>query len=134
MKSCAPSDSANTIIDVLRARADSRPDGTAFAFLTGDDVDGPHLTYAGLDRQARIVAANLRDATQLGDRALLMYAPGLEFIPAFFGCLYAGVVPVPVSPPRIDRWEQGRESLVNIATDCAPKVVLTTSALAGLFK
>lgn len=35
----------------------------------------------------------------VGDRAVLLYPPGPEFILAFVGCLFAGVVPVPVYPP-----------------------------------
>ncbi len=31
---------------------------------------------------------------------MLFFPPGLEFITAFFGCLYAGAVAVPVYPPR----------------------------------
>ena len=91
-----PSDSsvsAASIVDVLRARADAAADRLAFLFLTDGEEEGQRLTYAGLDILARAVAAALQDLAGPGDRALLLYAPGLEFIPAFFGCLYAGVVP-----------------------------------------
>ena len=91
-----PSDSpgsAASIVDVLRVRADATPDRLAFVFLTDGEEEGQRLTYAGLDIQARAVAACLQESAGPGDRALLLYAPGLEFIPAFFGCLYAGVVP-----------------------------------------
>ena len=128
-----PPESAASIVEVLGARADTTPDGLAFSFLTDGEEEGARLTYAGLDLQARAVAAELRDRAEAGDRALLMYAPGLEFIPAFFGCLYSGVVPVPVSPPRLDRLMQSWQVLDNIAADCRPKVVLTTRNLASLF-
>src|SRR5688500_10411294 len=95
--SALPSDAAS-IVEVLRRWAGSTPDGLAFSFLIDGEKEGPRLTYADLDRQARAVGAALQEAVEPGDRALLMYAPGLEFIAAFFGCLYAGVVPVPVYP------------------------------------
>jgi acyl-CoA synthetase (AMP-forming)/AMP-acid ligase II len=128
-----PPVSAASIVEVLRARADTAPDSLAFSFLTDGEEEGSRLTYGDLDLQARTVAATLRDGAEAGDRALLLYAPGLEFIPAFFGCLYAGVVPVPAYPPRLDRLIQSWQALGNIAADCQPKVVLTTRNVAALF-
>lgn len=121
------------MIEVLRIRADTNPKTVAFTFLTDGEEEGARLTFADLDLQARAIAATLRDVAEPGDRALLLYAPGLEFIPAFFGCLYAGVVPVPAYPPRLDRLLQSWQSLGNIARDCQPNVVLTTRNLAALF-
>ena len=61
------------------------------------------LTRGELDRRARALAARLQARGLAGRRALLLYPPGLEFIAAFFGCLYAGVVAVPAYPPRPNR-------------------------------
>ena len=60
--------------------------------------DSDSLSPAELDRRARAVAVMLRDLAPAGTRALLAYQPGLDFHAAFYGCLYAGVVPVPVAP------------------------------------
>jgi acyl-CoA synthetase (AMP-forming)/AMP-acid ligase II len=111
--------------EVLRVRADHTPDALAFGFLVDGDEEASRLTYAGLDREARAVAAALQDVAGPGDRALLLYAPGLAFAAAFFGCQYAGVVPVPAYPPRPDRIAQSRETLLALAADCAPRVTLT---------
>jgi acyl-CoA synthetase (AMP-forming)/AMP-acid ligase II len=126
-----PIANATTIVEVLQARAAATPDATAFSFLADGAEEGPRLTFAQLDGRARAVAAALGDFAGPGDRALLLYAPGLEFIPAFFGCLYAGVVPVPAYPPRPDRLAQSWEALGNITDDCWPTVVLTTRDLAA---
>lgn len=128
-----PPESATSMVEVLRARADTTPENLAFSFLTDGEEEGPRLTYADLDRQARAIAATLQNVAEAGDRALLLFAPGLEFIPAFFGCLYAGIVPVPAYPPRLDRLLQTWQVLGNIARDCQPKVVLTTRNLSALF-
>src|SRR4051812_28716236 len=96
--------------EVLQAWADSTPNERAFCFLN-DGEEGPWVTYADLDRQARAVAVALLDVAGPGDRALLLYAPGIEFIAAFFGCQYAGLVPVPVYPPRFDLLGQGWQAL-----------------------
>src|SRR5262245_49688871 len=111
--------------EVLRTRADLSPDARAFCVLIDGDEEGPWITYAGLDRAARAVAAALQDVAGPGDRALLLYAPGLEFVAAFFGCQYAGVVPVPAYPPRPERLAQSWQLLGGIAGDCRPQVVLT---------
>jgi acyl-CoA synthetase (AMP-forming)/AMP-acid ligase II len=116
--------------EVLQARADQTPDALAFCFLIDGEEEGPQVTYGDLDRQARALAVALRDAAGPGDRALLLYAPGLEFIAAFFGCQYAGVVPVPAYPPRFDRPALGWQALAGIAADCRPAVVLTGGPVA----
>ena len=58
-----------------------------------------------------------------GERALLLYPAGLDFIAAFFGCLYAGVVAVPAYPPRRNR---SLSRIQAIADDAEAKVALTT--------
>jgi acyl-CoA synthetase (AMP-forming)/AMP-acid ligase II len=124
---------ATTIVEVLRTRAASTPEKLAFCWLIDGEQEGPRLSYADLDRQARAAAAALSGRAGPGDRALLLYAPGLEFIPAFFGCLYTGVVPVPAYPPRLDRLAQSWQVLHGIAVDCWPAVVLTSQKVAALF-
>jgi acyl-CoA synthetase (AMP-forming)/AMP-acid ligase II len=114
-----------TIAEVLRRRAADTPDRLAFQYLLQEGEEGPRQTYGDLNRQARGIAAELRRHAGPGDRALLLYAPGPEFLPAFFGCLYAGVIAVPAYPPRPDRPWQSAESLARIAEDCRPAVLLT---------
>src|SRR3954454_14890723 len=115
-----------TLSGLLRVRAAELGEREAFIFLADGEEPGPRLTYAGLDRRARAVAAALRTSLVPGDRALLLYPPGLEFIAAFFGCLYAGVIAVPAYPPHSRRPDP---RLASIATDCRPRAVLTTAAL-----
>src|SRR4051794_16083598 len=91
-----------TMIDLLAGQASDQPDKTAYAFL--DDRDGvTEITFAGLDRRARVIASRLQLELSPGDRALLVYPAGLEFISAFFGCMYAGVVAVPATFPQPER-------------------------------
>lgn len=125
-----PGPAAASMADVLRARADASPDALVFCFLIDGEEEGPRLSYAELDRGARAVAASLQDVAGPGERALLLYGPGLEFVTAFFGCQYAGVVPVPAYPPRPDRLAQSWQALQGLAADCQPRVVLTGGAVA----
>src|SRR5215471_4582275 len=94
---------AATYYEALRARAEDEPDRTVFSLLTAEGTLGDGLTYGALDRRARAVAALLREQWRRGDRALLMFPPGLDYIVALFGCFYAGVIAVPVYPPRANR-------------------------------
>ena len=121
---------AGSLAEVLLTRGDETPDAPAYCFLIDGVEEGPRLNYAELDRQARMIAAALQDVAGPGDRALLLFAPGLAFISAFFGCQYAGVVPVPLYPPRPDRLAQSWEMLGRIAADCSPRVILTDRIVA----
>jgi acyl-CoA synthetase (AMP-forming)/AMP-acid ligase II len=84
------------------------------------------LTYRELDLQARAIATRLQQMGASGERALLIYRPGLEFIAAFFGCLYAGVIAVPAYPPRHN---QSLFRLQAIVTDAQATIALTTTTV-----
>ncbi|HYG64196.1 MAG TPA: amino acid adenylation domain-containing protein, partial [Thermoanaerobaculia bacterium] len=115
---------ATTLIDLLRGRAATSPDRPAFTFLVDGEVEGGRLTYGELDRRARALAVRLQERYAPGERVLLLFAPGLDFVAAFFGCLYAGTIAVPVYPPRAQR-DQPR--LRSILADASPRAALTTS-------
>ena len=117
---------AGTLDDILRARASLTPDQPAYLFLAEGEIESASLTWGELDRQARSHASVLRREAAAGDRAVLLYPPGLEFIVAFFACLYARVVAVPAYPPRPRR---DQPQLRAIVQDARPKLVLTTQAL-----
>src|SRR5688500_11263926 len=88
-----------TITDILRRRAEDEPTSRVFTFLGDGDNETASLTYFQLDEAARALGARLAEAAPAGGHALLAFPPGLDFIKAFFACLYAGLVAVPVPPP-----------------------------------
>lgn len=110
---------------LLRRHAAERPDDPAVTFVHDADVeDGARtLTYARLDEEARRVAAALRQWCKVGDRALLLHPPGLAFVTAFLGCLYAGVVAVPSPMPGQFQYQQRRTT--RIVQDAGVGLVLT---------
>jgi acyl-CoA synthetase (AMP-forming)/AMP-acid ligase II len=120
-------ESPATLVGVLRARAVAEPSRLAYVFLDDAGEENARLTYGELDGQARAIAALLQTHGLRGERALLLYPPGLEFVAAFMGCLYAGVVAVPAYPPRTP---QALPRLLAIARDARPAAVLTTAELA----
>jgi amino acid adenylation domain-containing protein len=115
----------STIPELIRARTDLHGDHVGYGWLsTGDEADGS-LTWTDLDRRARAIASHLQGRNLRGERALLLFRPGLEFATAFFGCLQAGVIAVPAYVPRQER-DMART--LAIASDARPRMVLTTSA------
>lgn len=121
-----PSNGSKTLAALLRSNAAERPDHRIFTFL-GHDLEpiGEH-TYASLDERARQIASSL--AGLEGERALLVFAPSLEFIEALYGVLYAGLIAVPCPPPDPGRQYAGPRMRV-IVGDATPAVVLSPAAL-----
>lgn len=119
-------DTFHTLIELLRARADHDPDRLAYRYIQDGESDVASITYGELDRRARAIAAWLTGVGAAGERALLLYPPGLDYIAAFFGCLYAGVTAVPAYPPRLNRPVPRIQSIV---ADCHASFALTTSTI-----
>lgn len=115
----------STLVDILQCRATHQPDDCAFIFLQDGETQAVNLTYKELDRQARAVAFHLKSLNASGSRALLLYPPGLEFIAAFLGCLYAKVIAVPAYPPRRN---QKINRLQAIVKDAEATLCLTTAS------
>ncbi|HEY0733438.1 MAG TPA: HAD-IIIC family phosphatase [Herpetosiphonaceae bacterium] len=121
-----------TLVEVLGYRALHSPGRLAYTFLIDGDSCEDRLTYGELDRRARAIAATIAEALTAqvrpvtGARALLLFPPGNDYIAAFFGCLYAGVIAVPVYPPR---GNHNLSRLQSIAEDARPAVVLTTARI-----
>ncbi|SMP53620.1 Acyl-CoA synthetase (AMP-forming)/AMP-acid ligase II [Neorhodopirellula lusitana] len=113
-----------SLAHVLHERASVHPDRPALTFLS-DGGNEETLTYAGLNNRVTELAARLNNNPTLdiqpGDRALLLFPPGLEFMVAFLACQYIRVVPVPTCFPKPGR---AMPRLDSAATDCRPKLLL----------
>ncbi len=88
-----------TLVSVARWRAENQPDDLAFTFLNDGEQAEDNLSYAELDRRARAVAEELCQCGAQGERVLLLFEPGLDYLAAMYGCLYAGAMAVPIYPP-----------------------------------
>ncbi|MGK7914767.1 MAG: AMP-binding protein, partial [Prochloraceae cyanobacterium] len=119
-------DKNQTFIDRLTKQVATQPEKTAFTFLPDGDSESDRLSFQELATKAQAIAAVLQSHKATGERALLLYQPGLEFVTAFLGCLYAGVVAVPAYPPRANR---SVDRLLAVVTDAKAKFALTTEDL-----
>ncbi|MBE9235320.1 fatty acyl-AMP ligase [Anabaena aphanizomenioides LEGE 00250] len=116
----------SAITDLLSYRGQNQPQQKAYTFLRDGETDEFSLTYQELEEKAKAIASRLQSLGGTGERALLLYPPGLEFITAFLGCLYAGVIAVPAYPPRKN---MNFLRLQSIIKDAQATLILTTSSL-----
>ena len=118
---------SSSIFGQLQVLADEHPDKLLYSFL---DVDGDPVesyTYASFLYRVEAIAGHLSgDGFSAGDRLLLAYPPGLEMICAFFACVRAGLVPVPVYPPSSRGFQSALYKMVHIARDCQAVGILTS--------
>lgn len=121
----------SSLIDILDFRASIQSEQIAYTFLSNGGKDEVSLTYRQLNNKAQIISGYLQNSGYSSqERALLLYSPGIDYIIAFFGCLYAGIVPVPAYPPRPNRSLSRLQLIVN---DVEAKIALTsTSILASI--
>lgn len=121
----------SSLVEMLRERARDQAHDTAFIYLKDGEVEEMSLTYAELEKRARAIAAHLQKEAQPGERALLLFPAGLDYVCAFFGCLFAGVIAVPIYPPQSQRSRVGRLQSV-IADSGASWLLAGTEILASL--
>jgi acyl-CoA synthetase (AMP-forming)/AMP-acid ligase II/alkylation response protein AidB-like acyl-CoA dehydrogenase/acyl carrier protein len=116
----------SNLIELLRYRGEAEAEKTAYVFLEDGENECSHLTFGQLWQESLIIAASLQASGLAGERALLLYPPGLDFITAFLGCIMASVTAVPAYPPRQN---QNLRRLQAIVSDAQARVILSTVAL-----
>ncbi|MDY8138357.1 fatty acyl-AMP ligase [Aquimarina sp. 2201CG5-10] len=114
-----------SLVELLRFRSEESPNEILYTFLADSGQENQTITYSQLDERARAIAAYLLEQIKAGDRALLLFQPGIDYIEAFMGCLYAGIVPVPAYPP------DGRnlKRLMDVIQNAKAEIALSTSTV-----
>lgn len=120
-----------TLLDILADQSQHQGEKIGYIFLEDGETESSHLTYKALETQAKAIATILQSCTQVGDRALLLYHPGPEFLTAFFACLYAGVIAVPVYPSHS---RHNLRRLASIISDAQVNIIVTTESLLNNFE
>jgi acyl-CoA synthetase (AMP-forming)/AMP-acid ligase II len=110
-------DRARCMIDLLRDRAAAQPEDPAFTFLDDGEEEGASITWRAVERRSRAIGAEISRRVDPGARVLVMFPPSIEFVPAFFGVLYAGAIAVPAYPPTGGRADRTAERLRGIISD-----------------
>jgi len=117
-----------SILDQLDRLGDEHPNKLLYSYL---DLNGNPIecySYASFLLRTKAIASHLRETHgfAVGDRLLLAYPPGLEMICAFYGCVRAGLIPVPVYPPGSRGFQSALYKMVHIAKDCEASGILTS--------
>jgi acyl-CoA synthetase (AMP-forming)/AMP-acid ligase II len=120
-----------TITEIVNQRMRFQAGKEALSFLADGESDVLTWDYATLGREFNKVAGQLALKRIRGERMILLFEPGLDYIAAFLGCLAAGAVAVPAYPPSSKRFG---ERIMGIIADCRPKFILTTRALAESYR
>ncbi len=114
----------SSLVELAQWRGEYEPARVAYRFLADGERAESILTCGDLFRRARAIAARLQNLEAEGQRALLLYPAGADYISAFFGCLLAGVIAVPAYPPRLNR---NAARLETMAADAGASIALTTT-------
>ncbi len=115
-----------TLVELMQLRAAGDPDLRFLTFLERGEVETETLTARETEVRARAVAVRLAEILDVGDRALLFFGPGLDFTLGYWGCLFAGVVAVPVPSPGARAVDSGPRVL-SVAAHSGARALLTTS-------
>ena len=125
-----------SILDKLDGLGDQHPNKLLYSYI---DVNGNPIggySYESFLHRTKVIASHLRKehGFKAQDRLLLAYPPGLEMICAFFGCVRAGLIPVPVYPPSSHGFQGALYKMVHIAKDCQAAGILTSKDYLGSLK
>ena len=121
-----------TLVDHFRTVFGQEPGMRTFRFLEDGEGEPLSMTNAELDRRARAIAVELRERVPVGERALIICPPGLDYVASFFACLYAGVIAVPVYPPNPALLKRTLPRLLAVIEDAQPAVVLAPAFITSL--
>ncbi|MBT5231605.1 MAG: AMP-binding protein, partial [Methylococcales bacterium] len=116
----------NSLLEMLQLQMQAKGDQAVYTFLKDGEVPSGSLTFIELEQKARAIGAYLQAQSTPGDRVLLLYSPGLEYISAFLGCLYAGVIAIPAYPPRNKRHLPRFQAIV---ADAQSTIAMTSTDL-----
>ncbi|AGC43393.1 non-ribosomal peptide synthetase [Myxococcus stipitatus DSM 14675] len=132
MSDSNPLFSSSSMTELALRRAAEHPDLRAYTFLVDGEEEELHFTYAELDQRARTIAGFLQSQGAQGERVLLLYPPGLDYVSAFVGCLYAGAIAVPAYPPDPMRLSRTLPRLEALIADADARFALTTEFIQGM--
>ncbi|PID93845.1 MAG: AMP-dependent synthetase [Bacteroidetes bacterium] len=122
-----PIDAAfSSLVERVQHHATLQPQKIVYTYLNDGENDATEISYEMLDREAKRYAAFLQDKGLKGERILLLYPQGYQFIIALWGCLYAGAIAIPAYPPKRN---QSFLRLKNIIHNSNAKLIATTESI-----
>nr|XP_015210320.1 PREDICTED: disco-interacting protein 2 homolog C isoform X13 [Lepisosteus oculatus] len=122
--------------EVLQWRAQTTPDHVLYTLLNSRGTISSSLTCLQLHKRAEKIAAMLAERGHLqdGDHVALVYPPGIDLIAAFYGCLYAGCVPITVRPPHPQNIATTLPTVKMIVEVSRSACIMTTQVICKLLR
>ncbi|MDQ3193991.1 MAG: fatty acyl-AMP ligase, partial [Bacteroidota bacterium] len=117
---------AKTLVELSAWRAENYPDKRAYIYLEDGEKESGSFTYQEIHIRAKSIAAKLQSLDLKDERALLIYESGLDYIDSFFGCLYSGVISVPLHLPGKNK---SLSRISSIAKDSDARIILSTKEI-----
>ncbi len=114
------------LVDMFETTSARHADKVIYYYLDDGLNETSRITFREMNARAKSIAATLQKDFRKGDRALMLFPSGIEFIVSLFGCFYSGITGVPAYPPRKNRMFARFESIVN---DCSPSLIITTARI-----
>ncbi|MFY9226982.1 MAG: AMP-binding protein [Blastocatellia bacterium] len=124
----------NTIINILNQRAENTPEKVIYTYLVDGENQQQTLTCGELREKTKAISVYIQRYVKAGERALMFYPPGLEFIPAFFACLASKIIAVPLPPPNLSNPERALSRLQTIIVNANPSLALMPSSMLAKMK
>ncbi|STX51775.1 saframycin Mx1 synthetase B [Legionella busanensis] len=122
----------NNVIDLFNDRWQISPHHPLYFYsTTGHTKDSICYSYDGMRHKILSIAALIQANTQPGDRVLMIFAPGIDYITTFWACLFAGVLAVPAYPPFDKNTVEKLQAIINNAT---PKLILSNQEIISNIK
>lgn len=112
-----------TMVEIFEKNCSDNPEKIIYYYLEDGLNETERITFSRMNLRVKAVAAALQERCVKGDRALMLFPSGIEFIVSLFGCFYSGIIGVPTYPPRKNRMFDRFEAIVH---DCGPSIILTT--------
>ena len=124
----------STFVRLVRQKVNLHPEKQVYIFLSNTGEITEEISFRDLDLKVRTLAANLQENFRPGERILLLYPSGIDYITAFLGCLYAGLIAIPANPPRLSKHNRGFARLNGIINDIDAKAILSDDLTARRLK
>ncbi|MEO6419798.1 MAG: fatty acyl-AMP ligase [Polyangiaceae bacterium] len=113
------------LVERIQARSVDLGSAPVLTSIVDAESEARVMSFAELDRRARAVAAMLQTTCSVGDRAVLLFPHGLDYVATLVGCFYAGVVAVPAYPPNAAKLASTAARVAGILADADAAIILT---------
>ncbi|MBV8256156.1 MAG: alpha/beta fold hydrolase [Chitinophaga sp.] len=124
----------STIVDLISRFPIGKANEKALVFLDHNGNESQTFTYRTLKQQCIAIAENLHTHLPSGEMVLLCTPEQSDFTTIFFGCMMAGIIPVPMPPVRNNKDKNGLERIIRILQEKHISTIILPDEQVDLFR